>query len=139
MLYDRLKADLLTARKARDTATATTLTTLVGAVETAAKAPGAPGLTDEVALGVIKQTRKALEGTVQTYRERGIDTAEQDRELALLAQYLPTLLSEDELRAVIEQFRAQHPGANIAQVMAHLKAAHPNGYDGALAARLARA
>ena len=60
------------------------------------------------------------------------------REIAILNAYLPTQLSEDKLRTIIDEFRVENPDANVGAVMSYLKANYEGLYDGKLASTLAK-
>lgn len=61
-----------------------------------------------------------------------------DREIEILSAYKPSQLTDGELQETISNFRAANPGANIGQIMAHLKANYAGRYDGKRASELAK-
>lgn len=61
-----------------------------------------------------------------------------DREIIILSGFLPKQLTEDELRGVIESFKAANPDANMGAVMAYLKNEFAGLYDGKLASQIAK-
>lgn len=58
------------------------------------------------------------------------------RDITTLEKYLPEMLSEDDLRAIAEEFALT--GKKMPDMMKHLKAEYPNQYDGKLASTIAK-
>jgi len=166
MLIDRIRADQLVARKARDSVAAALLTTLIGeattvteeefekaraAVETdAARVDDGAGSVGPVTVSVPTTDEKVTATIVKFLKNaranRDLMLASDaktlpkvEREIELLSAYLPQQMTEDELRAAIDQFRRENPGAGVGTVMAFLKASHAGLYDGRLASQLAKA
>ena len=109
-LKDRLQSDLTSAMKARDELTTATLRmvlTAVGNEEVAGKA--ARELSDDEVLKVVAREARKRREAATAFREGGrVDRA--DRELAeeqVLARYLPTQLSDDELAALVRDAVAE--------------------------------
>lgn len=154
-LLDALKADQLAARKAGDRLKADLLTTLIGEatqITTEEFKRGVTEVTDEKVAATVakflKNTKLTLENlTSERTRlgEAGGDGAKVDErtkaaetELAILASYSPKQMTEAELRAAIDDFRAKNPDANVGSIMAHLKTSFGGQYDGKTASALAR-
>lgn len=155
-LLDQLKADQLAARKANDRLKADVLTTLIGEatqITTEEFKRGVTEVTDEKVVATVakflKNTKLTLEN-LATERARlaeaGGDASKVDErtkaaetELAILSSYGPKQMSEAELRAAIDDFKAQNPDANVGAIMAHLKTSFGGQYDGKMASALARA
>ena len=131
-LADKIKADMLTARKARDTFTVKALSTLYGEVEGIAKKKNEP-ISDELVVATVKKFLANLkESEGQTGR---LDLLGAIRsEIELLEQYVPQQMDEDELRALLT---AENP-ANIGAAMQFLKANYAGLYDGKMASQVAR-
>jgi uncharacterized protein YqeY len=163
MLIDRIRADQLAARKARDSVAAGLLTTLIGeatsvseeefekaraAAEAARADDGEPlsvtvPITDEKVTATITKflkNAKANRELMKTSFAAGdaVALAKVEREIELLGAYLPRQMTEAELRAAIDGFQQDNPGASIGAVMAFLKANHAGLYDGKLASQLAK-
>ena len=106
-LKDRIAADLKDAMRARDDVRRRTLRSIRSALmkkEIDEREGGEGTLTEEQELAVLqkeaKQRRESLEQFDSAGRE---DLAEKERdELAVIEDYLPSQLSEDELRDKIE-------------------------------------
>lgn len=103
-LKDRLRADLTTAMKARDSLRAGTLRMVLAAITNAEVAgKEARELTDDDVIGVLtseaKKRREAAEAFDSGNRP---ELADKERaEAGVLADYLPTPLSDDEIAAII--------------------------------------
>jgi uncharacterized protein len=154
-LLDQLKADQLAARKANDRLKADLLTTLIGEagqITTEEFKRGVTEVTDDKVVATVakfsKNTKLTLEN-LAAERARlaatGGDAAKVDErtkaaetELAILSSYGPKQMTEAELRAAIDDFKAQNPGANVGAIMAHLKANFGGQYDGKAASALAK-
>lgn len=154
-LLDDLKADQLAARKASDRLKADLLTTLIGEATQITTEEFKRGVTevtdDKVGATVakfLKNTKLTLEnlaaerarlaasgGEMAKVDER---TKAAETELAILSSYGPKPMTEAELRAAIDDFRAKTPDANVGAIMAHLKANFGGRYDGKMASALAR-
>ncbi len=154
-LLDALKADQLAARKANDRLKADLLTTLIGEATQITTEEFKRGVTevtdDKVAATVakfLKNTKLTLENLASErarLAEGGGDAGKVDArvqaaetELAILASYSPKQMSEAELKAAIDAFRAANPDTNVGAIMAHLKANFGGQYDGKAASALAR-
>lgn len=110
------------------------------------------GLTDEKVAATVakflKNTKLTLENLASERArvgEAGGDAskvaarvAAAETELAILSSYSPKQMTEAELRAAIDAFRAANPDANVGAIMAHLKASFGGQYDGKAASALAR-
>lgn len=131
-LFQKIKADSLEARKARNTLTALSLTTLIGELEGAAKNTGHEPTDAEVTTS-IKKTLKNISETLEALKY-----ASDGRVLALLAEqrlfesYMPKQLNEAELRSVVGAI-IMTGAKTMGEVMKSLKAQHDGQYDGKLA------
>ena len=109
-LIDRVTAELNAARVARtDTVAISLLNTLRGEALKVGKDAGNRAPTDAETLAVIKKFVKNGEQTVADLARFGRDTADQERELAILRGYLPVGMSEDELRKIVRDVVAANP------------------------------
>lgn len=103
-LKARLRADLATAMKARDTTTVATLRMTLTAVQTAEVAgESARELSDDEVLAVLTREAKKRRESADAYAAAGRDDLA-DVELAegeVLAGYLPAQLSDDELAGLV--------------------------------------
>jgi len=133
-LIDKVKADQLAARKARDAVAASLLTTLIGEVTTIAKNAGREFPTDEEVTATIRKFLKSnteLQGHL-------IDVAllaTAKIEALLLTSFLPKQLTEDELRQVIKNM-IDAGAPNVGAVMTRLKTEYAGEYDGKMASNI---
>ncbi len=102
--YEKLRADIVTAMKARDTATATALRTMDAAIQRAAMDSSKP--IDEAL--VIATFRKAVKNLTDARTEfekggRADLVAANTAELAILEKYLPKGLDAAKLEALVAE------------------------------------
>ena len=116
-LLPRLQADLIAARKAQDKARVLVLGTIVSDIKNRRielqRDPSDDDVVDVIRKG-IKRRRESIDMYAKGARE---DLADKERgEVAVLEQYLPAQVADDELRAAV---RAAIAGgaANIGAVM----------------------
>ena len=105
-LKDRLRSDLTTAMKARDQARAGTLRMVLSAVTTAEVAgKEARELTDDEVVGVLATEAKKRREAATAFDEGGrTEMADRERaEAAVIADYLPEQLTEDEIAALVTE------------------------------------
>lgn len=141
-LKDRLRADLTAAMKARDSVRASTLRMALTAVtnaEVAGKQARQLG-DDEVTAVLVSEAKKRREAA-EAYDQAGRDeSANKERaEAAVLAEYLPSPLTADELvalvRAAVDELDARGQGMQaMGRVMGRLKPQVTGRADGAAVA-----
>lgn len=103
-LSEQLQADMKTAMRDGDAHRRDTLRMALAAVQNAAK-DKRDELTDEEALAVLTKQVKSRRESIKAYEDAGRDdlAARERAEIDVLAPYLPEQLSEDELRALVEE------------------------------------
>lgn len=106
-LNDRIAADLKDAMRARDDVRRRTLRSVRSALmkkEIDEREGGEGTLTEEQELAVLQKEAKQRRESIEQFESAGReDLAEKEREeLAVIEDYLPSQLSEDELRDKIE-------------------------------------
>lgn len=115
LLKDRLRADLTTAIKARDTVRSSTLRLVLTAV-TNAEVSGkqARELSDDDVLGVLttegkkrREAAEAFEGAGRTEQ-----AAKERAEAAVISDYLPEQLTTDEIAALVTEAVAETGAAD---------------------------
>ena len=104
-LVDRLQSDLTTAMKARDELRTTTLRSAIAAVKEARVAgSAAKELSDDDVEALLRTQVKRRDEAAEAFRSGGRDE-QADRELAekaVLEEYLPAGLDEDELARLVD-------------------------------------
>lgn len=101
-LSERLRSDLRTAIRKRDELRRDTLRMVIAAAYTIEKEARRP-LTDDELVGVLAREVKTRRESIDAFRKGGRDELAQREELesAVLAEYLPRPLTEDELREMV--------------------------------------
>jgi uncharacterized protein YqeY len=135
-LIDQINADLKTAMLARDEFTTTTLRGLKSAIgyEEVAKGKRDTGLTDDEILAVTQKQVKQRDDAIALYEQAG-DSNRADKETKereILSQYLPTPLTDDELRDIIDRTIADggFTASDMGRVIGAVKAAAGARADG---------
>lgn len=132
MITNKIKDLLLEARKAKKTAEITFYSTLLGELVAIGKNNGNRDTTDDEAVRHIKKWVSNIDETIRV-RGEGVCT-ELLYEKKLCEQFLPTSLTEEQLRSIIADLKAVNPQQG--EVMKALKAQYPNQYDGKLASAI---
>lgn len=136
-LLEEIRAASLAARKAK-APNASFLITLLGEAIRPGKDNGNRESTDEEVTKVIRKFKAGLDESIKALQARG-DKAGLDKltiEMTALSPFLPQLLSEVELRSIIETLILGSPSPNIGQIMGALKKSYNGKYDGALASKI---
>lgn len=139
---DRLSAEIRGAMKSGDQTRLATMRLLAAAVKNREVEVGHE-LTEEEFLEVVTREAKRRNEAVEAYeRASRPELAEKERaEAAILQAYLPEQLSDDEVRALLEEAieatGADEPG-EVGKVMAWIMARHRGRVDGARVNALAR-
>lgn len=132
-LLNRLKKEQLLARKAKDTVRASLLTTVIGE----ASPSGNQTVTDDDVQAKIGKFYKNLKDNRVIYLQRNQDITEVDQEMAILEEFLPRQLSEDDIRNVVTEYVSNNdlPQGNKAMgmVMGYLSKKYKGQYDGKVA------
>jgi uncharacterized protein len=139
-LKDRLQADLASAMRARDTTRTATLRMVLTAVTTAEVAGrAARELSDDEVLAVMTKEAKKRRESIEAFEQAGrTELADRERaEADVLAEYLPTPLTPEELSALvataITETGAEGP-RGMGQVMKALQPRIAGRADGAVVA-----
>jgi len=144
-LFERVEADMMSARKAKEQAALDALSLLKSEVSRAAKEPGSKGLRDELVIQILRKELKKREEAAEQYSAAGRkESAQRETDQAkVLQRYLPTQLSdaelESELRAVIAEVKpsgVKDFGAVMKAATARLAGRTESGRIAATARRL---
>ena len=147
MLRDDIKAETITAMKAGDKPRTAALR-LIGAKikdrDIEARTGKAPDNDDDLVTEVLQKMAKQRRESITMYEEGGRDelAAQEKAELAVIEEFLPQMMSEDETKAAIEAIKAETGASSMkdmGQVMGALKAKHGAVLDGKLASGLVKA
>jgi uncharacterized protein YqeY len=103
-IYERLRADIITAMKARDTATATALRTMDAAIQRASMDTGKP-IDEALALATFRKAVKNLTDARTEFEKGGRAdlVATNTAEIAILEKYLPAGLDAAKLDALVTE------------------------------------
>jgi hypothetical protein len=107
-LKDRISEDIKAAMKARDTIRLETVRSIKKVIlekEVSLRPQGQESLTESQEIEVLAQVAKQRRDSIEQYRKAGRDDlAEQEaQELAIIEEYLPKQLSDEEVSAVIDE------------------------------------
>ena len=135
----RVNAALKQAMKDRDALRLSTLRLINAAIkdkdiEARGMGEDAGGVSDEQVLAILAKMTKQRQESARAYEEGGrLDLAEQEQnEIAVIEEFLPRQLSEDEVAAAIEATVSETGAGSIrdmGRVMAALKARYPGQMD----------
>ena len=131
-LYETLRADIISAMKARDTATATALRTADAAIQRTAMDTGKP-IDDPLVITTIRKAVKNLADANEEFAKGGradLITANQT-EIKILEKYLPKGLDAAKLEALVSE-AIQATGATSKKEMGKVIGALKKHADAAL-------
>lgn len=131
LLIERIRTDLLAARKAREAVSTKLLTTLLSEAQRAGFDDGKRFSTDTEVMATIKKFIKNTNEVIDA--QGGTAGNTQAQELDLLNGYMPSQLSDAELSAAITRIIAKIDGPSLKHmgaVMAELKNEHDGSFDG---------
>lgn len=139
-LRERLHDDTTAAMRSGDALRRDTLRMVQNAIYNIEKAKRITLSEDEV-LGVITREVKTRRESVDAFRKGGREdlVAKEEAEIAILADYLPQALTEDELRALVDQGIAETGAASardLGRVMGWLSPRIRGRADGKVASGL---
>lgn len=127
-LKESVKSDFMSAYKAKDMVKKNFLSVLKGSIETN-EGKGIES-NDVNVLKLIKSLEKGLNETIIALKENGLDTSETENELNYLKPYLPTLMSEDEVRNLIKVMISKTDNKNQGFLMGQfIKENQGKGFD----------
>ena len=141
-LSQRIESAMRDAMRARDERRTQTLRMAMAAAHNQRIARGRELTDDEVVDVVVRQVKQRRE-SIELYRAGGREdrAAEEEAEAAILAEFLPQQLSEDEVeslvRAAVAQTGASGPG-DLGRVMGRVSPQTKGRADGRLVSDIAR-
>lgn len=111
-LIDTISKQMTEAMRAKDSARLTALRNLKAAFGNeliALKRSTNDALTDEEALAVIRRLAKQRKDSIEQFRKGGREELAQaeEAELGVLEAYLPQLMSENDIRVIVEKKKAE--------------------------------
>lgn len=134
-----VEAALTTALKARDQVAADTLRALKTRIQNDKISKGSE-LTEAEVLSLVQSEAKRRKESATAFRDAGrTDAADKEEvELAVLSQFLPEQVSEEEIAKTVEAKISENSWTtkDFGQAMGQLKAHFGNTADGALVAKI---
>jgi hypothetical protein len=143
-ILERLQLDMTAAMKSRDADTLSTLRMLKAALmEVRTKKAKDAAFTRDEEIEVLQRYAKKRRETIEELQKlgRGDLVASEEREIAVTQRYLPQMLSEDEVRAVVLEAVAKTGAASprdMGKVMGAVMAQVKGRTDGTIVSRLVR-
>ena len=137
MLRDTIKAETVTAMKAKDKDRTAALRLIAAKIkdrDIEMRTMESAGDDDALVIDVLQKMAKQRRESIQMYEDGGrTELAEQEKgELAVIEEFLPQQMSEEETKAAIEAIKAE-VGAegmkDMGKVMGQLKARHCTQLD----------
>ena len=103
-LQDRIQTDIAVAMRGGDGLRRDVLRMVVSAAYNVEKKQGRP-LTDDEYLAVLSREAKTRRESVDAFRAGGRDdlVAKEEAELAIIGEYLPAALTEDEIASLVQE------------------------------------
>ncbi len=147
MIRDDIKAATITAMKAKEKERTATLRQVSAKIKdrdieerTSSKEIDDDAMVTSVLQKMAKQRRESIE----MYNQGGRDelAAKEQDELAIIEEFLPTMMSEADTKAAIEAIKAETGASSMKDmgtVMGELKSRHGAVLDGKLASGLVKA
>lgn len=142
-LLQQILADIKAAMKAHDAATLEVLRTLHSDIKNVA-INAKKDISDETVLDVLAKSIKQRNESIEMLRKGGREenAQEEEKTLAVYQKYLPKQLSEDEVKALIEEIKAQ-VGAqgpkDMGKIMKELTPKTKGRFDGRRVSELVKA
>ena len=124
-MITQIKEHQLQARKNKDTLKTNLLTTLLSEIQKKAKDECREITTDDC-LAII---RKFINNTNELLAVNN-NNEEAKQELAILTDYLPTQLTNEDLQLIITQFCTDYPNTKIGDIMKYFKENYNGQYNG---------
>jgi len=137
-LLTDLQDQMKTAMKAHDQARLDALRLMVSAIKYAQV--DNPEMGDEATLAVLSKEAKKRREAILAYKEAGRDeqAKQEEYELRLIEEYLPKMMSDEEVRALVQQALTESKPANFGMAMNSAMKAVGSGADGATVAKIVK-
>ena len=141
-LMERIRGELDEARRARDDARRDALALILNSLQGAEKELQRP-LSEQEELQVMQRERKRRVEAAEAFREGGRDeqAAAEERELAVIQEFMPEELSEDELEEIVDDAIASLGATSVrdlGRVMADVMPQVSGRADGSVVSQLVR-
>lgn len=100
-LKEKINADYMTAFRAKNTTAKNLLSVIKGEIQTIEKNTGVENMSDEDVMKILKKTVKSLKETNASF-----PSAQTAEELFIAEAYLPTQMSEEEVKVAVDEIIA---------------------------------
>jgi uncharacterized protein YqeY len=139
-LIEKIKIDQVAARKARYVIETNLLTTLIGEAEMVGKNDGNRAPTDGEVVATVRKFQKNAYETLALVNANADARAEVQFEIDILSRYLPTQITGDKLKSVIESIVIEIGATpkDMGKIMGLLKSRFDGQYDGKEASTIVR-
>lgn len=137
-LLDTLQDEMKSAMKSRDQARLDALRFIVSAIRYVQV--DTPNLNDEQIVEVLKKEAKKHRESIVAYKAAGRDEllAKEEYELGIIEEYLPKMMSEDEVRAKVKEALESAKPANFGLAMNAAMKAVGKEAEGSMVARIVK-
>ncbi len=137
-LLDTLQDEMKSAMKSRDQARLDALRFIVSAIRYFQV--DNPNLTDEQIVEVLKKEAKKRRESIVAYKAAGRDEllAKEEYELGIIEEYLPQMMSEDEVRAKVKEALETAKPENFGLAMNAAMKAVGKEAEGSMVARIVK-
>jgi uncharacterized protein len=137
-LLDTLQDEMKSAMKSRDQARLDALRFIVSAIRYFQV--DNPNLTDEQIVEVLKKEAKKRRESIVAYKAAGRDEllAKEEYELGIIEEYLPKMMSEDEVRAKVKEALESAKPDNFGLAMNAAMKAVGKEAEGSMVARIVK-
>ena len=136
MLIDKIRKDLLNARRMRNTTITPLLTSLISEASMIGKNAGNRASTDEEVLHMVKKFLKNAEETAALMKTVNRQTTIVDEEIEFLKAYLPKQMLKEEIALAIGELMASNPTAKLGELMKLMKDKYNGLYDAKQASQI---
>jgi uncharacterized protein YqeY len=141
-LIERIEAELTSAMRARDRERTETLRLTLASLRSAEKEVQRP-LKEDEELHVLQRERKRRQEAAEAFREGGREeqAAKEERELAVIQEFMPEPIGEDELEQIIDDAIAETGATSLrdlGRVMADVMPQVAGRADGSAVSQLVR-
>ena len=134
-MENKIQKEIMSAMKSQDKVRLDALRSIKTAITTFKTSPNYKGnITDGDIINIIQKLVKQRQDSIDIYKNAGRnELAEKEiMEMNVMSEFLPKMMTEDELKGVIQASGCN----NIGSVMKYLKENYNGLYDGKMASKL---
>lgn len=137
MLADKIKQDTISAMKSGETDRVSVLRMVTSAISYA-KIDAKRELNDEETIEVLRREAKKRREAIEAYSKAGRTdlAAKEEAELKVIESYLPSMMSEDEVRAKIVEILKDRTFNNFGEAMRDVMPQFKGKAEGGVVARI---